>query len=147
MAKSIIIIGAGIGGLSAGIYSRMNGFETRIFEMNSIPGGQCCSWKRQGFTFDGCIHHLFGCAPGSKINGLWRDLGAVPRPMVKLEECTSVKVKRLFFFFADRHQPGWLRHLDRARVDLGKGKRMLVRGGRLDPVYQITVPETLDVLR
>jgi phytoene dehydrogenase-like protein len=90
MAKSIIIIGAGIGGLSAGIYSRMNGFETRIFEMNSVPGGQCCSWKRQGFTFDGCIHHLFGCAPGSKINGLWRDLGAVPRPMVKLEECTSI---------------------------------------------------------
>jgi hypothetical protein len=64
-----------------------------------------------------------------------------------LEECTSVKVKRLFFFFADRHQPAWLRHLDRARVDLGKGKRMLVRGGRLDPVYQITVPETLDALR
>ncbi len=90
MAKSIIIIGAGIGGLSAGIYGRMNGFETRIFEMNSMPGGQCCSWKRQGFTFDGCIHHLFGCAPGSKINGLWRELGAVPRPMVKLEECTSV---------------------------------------------------------
>lgn len=64
-----------------------------------------------------------------------------------LEDCHSVKVKRLFFFFADRHQPAWLRHLDRARVDLGKGKRMLVRGGRLDPVYQITVPETLDAVR
>ena len=64
-----------------------------------------------------------------------------------LEDCKSVKVKRLFFFFADRHQPSWLRHLDRARVDLGKGKRMLVRGGKLDPVYQITVPETLHALR
>jgi len=64
-----------------------------------------------------------------------------------LEACQSVKVKRLFFFLADRHAFAWRRHLDRARVDLGKGKRMLVRGGRLDPVYQITVPETLDALR
>jgi hypothetical protein len=64
-----------------------------------------------------------------------------------LEDCKSVKVKRLFFFFADRHDLAWLRHLDRKRVNLGKGKRMLVRGGRLDPVYQITVPEPLDAVR
>jgi hypothetical protein len=36
---------------------------------------------------------------------------------------------------------------NRKRVNLGKGKRMLVRGGRLDPVYQITVPEALDAVR
>ena len=34
--------------------------------------------------------------------------------------------------------------LDRDGIDLGKGKRMLVRGGKLDPKYQITVPEDLD---
>lgn len=90
MAGSIIIIGAGMGGLAAGIYGRMNGFDTMIFEMNSVPGGQCCSWKRAGYTFDGCIHHLFGCAPGSKINGLWREVGAMPRELVRVEECTSV---------------------------------------------------------
>jgi phytoene dehydrogenase-like protein len=90
MAGSIIIIGAGMGGLAAGIYGRMNGFDTKIFEMNSLPGGQCCSWKRAGFTFDGCIHHLFGCAPGSKIYGLWQELGAMPRELVRTEECASV---------------------------------------------------------
>ncbi len=90
MAGSIIIVGAGMGGLAAGIYGRMNGFETKIFEAHSAPGGQCCAWKRQGFTFDGCIHHLFGCAPGSRIYDLWRELGAMPRDLVKLEECTSV---------------------------------------------------------
>lgn len=90
MAGSIIIIGAGMGGLAAGIYGRLNGFDTKIFEMHSVPGGQCCSWKREGYTFDGCIHHLFGCAPGSKIYDLWRELGAMPREMVKLGECTSV---------------------------------------------------------
>jgi phytoene dehydrogenase-like protein len=90
MAGSIIIIGAGMGGLAAGIYGRMNGFDTKIFETNTVPGGQCCSWKRAGYTFDGCIHHLFGCAPGSKINGLWREVGAMPRELIPIEECTSV---------------------------------------------------------
>jgi phytoene dehydrogenase-like protein len=90
MAGSIIIVGAGMGGLAAGIYGRMNGFDTRIFEANAVPGGQACSWKRGGYTFDGCIHHLFGCAPGSRIYGLWQELGAVPREFVRLEECTSV---------------------------------------------------------
>lgn len=61
-----------------------------------------------------------------------------------LADCASVKVKRLFFFFADRHQHAWLKRLNKDAIDLGKGKRMLVRGGRLDPVYHITVPEDLD---
>ena len=61
-----------------------------------------------------------------------------------LEACRSVKVKRLFLWFAERHQPSWLHTLDRARIDLGKGKRMLVRGGRLDTEFNITVPESLD---
>jgi len=65
------------------------------------------------------------------------------RLQVLLDRCLSVKVKRLFFFFADRHQHAWLRHLDKASVDLGSGKRMLVRGGRLDPDYLITVPKEL----
>lgn len=60
-----------------------------------------------------------------------------------LEDCRSVKVKRLFFWFADRHRPPWLAHLDRSRVPLGSGKRMLAKGGKLDPTYLITVPESL----
>lgn len=71
-----------------------------------------------------------------------------PRKLQKLlADCRSVKVKRLFFFFADRHQHAWLKHLDKRAVDLGKGKRMLVKGGKLDPAYQITVPEDLNGVR
>ncbi len=58
-----------------------------------------------------------------------------------LESCKSVKVKRLFFFFAERHQHQWLAHTNREKIDFGKGKRMLVKGGKLDTQYQITVPE------
>ena len=61
-----------------------------------------------------------------------------------LADCKSVKVKRLFFFLADRHRHSWLKHLDKAAIDLGQGKRMLVKGGRLDSAYQITVPDDLD---
>jgi hypothetical protein len=61
-----------------------------------------------------------------------------------LGRCKNVKVKRLFFFFADRHKHAWLGQLNKSKVDLGKGKRLLVRGGRLDPTYLITVPEELN---
>lgn len=63
-----------------------------------------------------------------------------------LETCKSVKVKRLFFLFADRHHHAWLSRLDRAAVDLGTGKRSLVKGGRLDPRYNITVPRDFDAV-
>jgi hypothetical protein len=61
-----------------------------------------------------------------------------------LVECRSVKVKRLFLWFAERHNHAWLQKLDRKDIDLGSGKRMLVRGGKLDPKFNITVPENLD---
>jgi phytoene dehydrogenase-like protein len=90
MSKSIIVVGAGLGGLAAGIYGRHNGYDTRIFEMHSLPGGQCTSWKRKGYTFDVCLHHLFGCSPRSRIYQLWRELGVMPRDMVQPADCTSV---------------------------------------------------------
>lgn len=61
-----------------------------------------------------------------------------------LTGCRSVKVKRLFFWFAERHNHAWLQKVDRSGIDFGKGKRMLVRGGKLDTKYNITVPENLD---
>ena len=71
-----------------------------------------------------------------------------PRRMQKLlEVATSIKVIRLFFFFADRRRHRWLEHIKRDKIDLGKGKRMLVKGGKLDPKYQITVPEDLNAIQ
>lgn len=60
-----------------------------------------------------------------------------------LNACTSVKAKRLFFFFADRHGHAWSRRLDPDQFDLGSGKRQIVKGGRLHPKYAITVPADL----
>lgn len=57
-----------------------------------------------------------------------------------LKSCKSVKVKRLFFFFADRHDHGWRSRVRSQDFSLGSGKRQIVKGGRLDPKYHITVP-------
>jgi hypothetical protein len=60
-----------------------------------------------------------------------------------LQECRSIKVKRLFLWYADRHGHAWLKHLDQSSVDLGKGKRQLVPQGHFDSHYQITLPTEL----
>ena len=76
--KSIIVIGAGIGGLSTGCYAQMNGYRTRVLEMHDVPGGVCTSWERSGYTFDACIHNLAGTSPSSAFHRIWRELGVVP---------------------------------------------------------------------
>ncbi len=58
-----------------------------------------------------------------------------------LVDCKSIKTKRLFLWFAQRHNHAWLKTLDTENVGIGKGKRMIVPGGKLDPKYLITVPE------
>lgn len=60
-----------------------------------------------------------------------------------LEACNSIKVKRLFLWFADRHDHSWRKRIDVDALNLGKGKRSIAKGGRLDTKYQITVPEDL----
>jgi len=59
-----------------------------------------------------------------------------------LEQCRSVKVKRLFMFLAEACNHAWVKKMDLSKVNFGKGKRMIIKGGRLDAKYKITVPDT-----
>ena len=83
MAK-IVIIGAGIAGLSAGIYARRNGNDATIYESHYLPGGMCTAWKRKGFTFEGCMHYvgLVGSSPEHAYYRQWQELGVVPNTKV-----------------------------------------------------------------
>ncbi|HOO28715.1 MAG TPA: FAD-dependent oxidoreductase, partial [Lachnospiraceae bacterium] len=47
--KKVIIAGAGIAGLTAGIYARQSGFEVTIYESHAIAGGASTSWRRNGY--------------------------------------------------------------------------------------------------
>jgi phytoene dehydrogenase-like protein len=52
MKKTIVIIGAGPAGLSAGLEALENGLEVIIIEKNSLPGGKGASLKHGPFTVD-----------------------------------------------------------------------------------------------
>lgn len=59
-----------------------------------------------------------------------------------LEKCTSIKVKRLFMFMAEASGHLWVNKLNLAKVEFGKGGRVVFLGGRFDAKYKITVPQT-----
>jgi hypothetical protein len=61
-----------------------------------------------------------------------------------LEKCQSVKVNRLFLYMAEKATHKWFEHLDLKNVDLGKGKRSIVKNGVYIDKYQITVPKELE---
>ena len=102
--KSIIIIGAGFAGLATGIYARLNGYKTEIFEMHNLPGGLCTSWERKGYTFDGCIHWLVGSSPKSGMHDLWEETGVIQKRMfVNMDEYFRVEDSsgRTVVFYTD----------------------------------------------
>lgn len=100
--KSLVIIGAGFAGLAAGIYGRLNGYNTQIFEMHNLPGGLCTAWKRKGYTFDACIHWLVGSSPDSSQHTIWRETGvAQGREFVYPEEycrCEGADGRTVIFY-------------------------------------------------
>jgi phytoene dehydrogenase-like protein len=75
MGKSIIIIGAGLAGLSTGCYAQMNGYRTHIFEHHTTPGGVATAWKHKDYIIDGGIHFLMGHKPGQSTYEMYRELG------------------------------------------------------------------------
>ncbi len=77
------------------------------------------------------------------IEGL---VGIRPKLMqALLEECKSIKVKRLFLFLAQKANLPILKKLDLDKMDLGSGKRVIVEDGKFDSDYQITYPKGFQV--
>ncbi len=56
----VIIIGAGIGSLSAGAYLSRLGYKIKIFESRDKPGGVMHSFKRDNYFFEATTHQLCG---------------------------------------------------------------------------------------
>lgn len=102
--NSVIIIGAGFAGLSAGIYAQMNGYQTQIFEMHDSPGGLCTAWKRKEYTIDGCIHWLVGSSPQSGLYRYWEEVGiAQGREFINMDEYSRYESTdgRTLIFYTD----------------------------------------------
>lgn len=60
-----------------------------------------------------------------------------------LEQCTSVKVKRLFLYMANKAHHQWLTFVDQKKIDMGKGARSIVKGGLYNSDFHIIIPKEL----
>jgi len=92
--KKILIVGAGIAGLTAGIYARQSGFDVTILESHTIPGGASTSWRRKGYYFEGGLHWLTGSSPKTQLYRLWREIGA-------LDDTVSIYNRDPFFRYEE----------------------------------------------
>jgi phytoene dehydrogenase-like protein len=126
MAKKTLIIGGGVAGLSAGIYAKLNGFDSEIIEMHSVTGGQCTAWERKGYRFDYCLHWLVGTRKGP-FNDIWRETNVLNENVEIVDHEVHTKIYadngKEFILFTNLDK--WERYLcDLAPEDSLKIRRM-----------------------
>ena len=73
--EKVLIIGAGIGGLSMAIILARLGFEVTVLEKNPRPGGLMRSYSRQGLPCEVGIHYLGSLDPGQILRKFFDYLG------------------------------------------------------------------------
>lgn len=71
----VIVIGAGIGGLTAGALLAHRGYNVLILDQALVPGGCASTFKRQGFTFDVGATQVAGLEPGGIHHRIFSELG------------------------------------------------------------------------
>lgn len=110
--EKIVIIGGGIAGLSAGIHARLAGFESEIYEKNTLPGGECMGWNRKGFHIDNCIHWLTGTRKGTELYDVWKTVGALT------DDMEYAPVESFYTTIHNGRQATFWADLDRTRKEL-----------------------------
>lgn len=73
----VVVVGAGIAGLTAGIYAARSGFDVTILEQHITFGGLSTAWKRKGYYFEGGMHWLTGSSPKVPLYNIWKEVGAL----------------------------------------------------------------------
>ena len=115
--------------------------------LSRAPAVNIWRWPVKAASAERAVFEALDELPNSTsfdhLDGIFEGLTTLRPNRVQrlLTACTSVKVRRLFMVFADRHNHAWRKYLDTASIDLGSGPRALVKGGKLHPVYRIYVPE------
>jgi phytoene dehydrogenase-like protein len=73
-ARKVVIVGGGIAGLCAAVYAQKCGYQAEVLEMSGMAGGLATSWRRNGYTFETCLHWLYGSDPNSPMYEQWREV-------------------------------------------------------------------------
>lgn len=147
--KSIIIVGAGLAGLSAACYARMNGYETTLIERHYVVGGYATKWMRKGFTFDGAMDWLNGINPDEKDSIMWRELGFLENRKIRFfEDICKVKDRdgKVWTFWSDTDKlKAELLQLTNEAQDKKIINRLCndIRRLAKAPAIEFTIPDTL----
>jgi all-trans-retinol 13,14-reductase len=73
--KDIVIIGSGIGGLSAGIILSLLNFRVTVVEKNPLPGGLMRSYRRSGFDCPVGVHYVGALGQKEPLGKMFQILG------------------------------------------------------------------------
>ncbi|MGK7932338.1 MAG: C-3',4' desaturase CrtD [Microcystaceae cyanobacterium] len=74
MTKEVIVIGAGIGGLTAAALLAKRGYEVTVYDQAIVPGGCASTFKRRGFTFDVGATQVAGLERGGIHHRIFQEL-------------------------------------------------------------------------
>lgn len=71
-----IVIGSGIGGLTASALLAKRGLKTLLFEKGAQPGGYAVSFRRGEYLFDATGAFIGGCSEGGEFYQILKEIGA-----------------------------------------------------------------------
>ena len=96
MTYDAIIIGAGLGGLTAGAKLAKEGLQVLVLEQHDRPGGCATTFKRKEFTMEVGLHEMDGLHPRDIKNRIFADIGLG-------EQVTFLPVPEFYRFLNDRY--------------------------------------------
>ena len=101
MKQSVVIIGAGLGGLFTGAMLAKEGFQVTVLEKNAMIGGGLQTFTRFGEHFDTGMHVIGGMQPGGNIRRICNYLGILDE--VRLRDVDEHCSDALYFAEDDAH--------------------------------------------
>ncbi len=77
--NDVVVIGAGLGGLSCALDLARQGYRVCVIEQHTQPGGYAHAFKRKGYSFDVSLHYFGGLWPGTMIHTVFDRYGVVDK--------------------------------------------------------------------